>query len=207
MCVLLIEDLDAGAGRVDAGTQYTVNTQLVNATLMNIADNPTNVQLPGSYDMTPIHRVPIIVTGNDFSTLYAPLVRDGRMDKFYWEPDRHDRIGIVNGIFAADGLSTWEVEQLVEMFEDRSIDFFSSLRSRLYDEQVRQFINRVGLERVSTRLLNSLEAPPEFHKPSFDLQTLEHFGQLMMEESQRLQKMRLVDEYMLRSGPAYDRRG
>jgi hypothetical protein len=28
-------------------TQYTVNNQMVNATLMNIADSPTNVQLPG----------------------------------------------------------------------------------------------------------------------------------------------------------------
>lgn len=31
------------------GTQYTVNNQMVNATLMNIADSPTNVQLPGVY--------------------------------------------------------------------------------------------------------------------------------------------------------------
>ena len=50
MAVLMINDLDAGAGRFDRMTQYTVNTQLVNNTLMNIADNPTNVQLPGSYD-------------------------------------------------------------------------------------------------------------------------------------------------------------
>ncbi|NEO88951.1 MAG: AAA family ATPase, partial [Moorea sp. SIO3G5] len=85
MCVLMINDLDAGAGRFDERTQYTVNTQLVHGTLMNIADNPTNVQLPGSYDSQPIHRVPIIVTGNDFSTLYAPLTRDGRMTKFYWQ--------------------------------------------------------------------------------------------------------------------------
>ena len=55
MAVLLINDLDAGAGRFDRLTQYTVNTQLVNATLMNIADNPTNVQLPGSYDLSLIH--------------------------------------------------------------------------------------------------------------------------------------------------------
>ncbi|MDB9483766.1 AAA family ATPase, partial [Dolichospermum circinale CS-537/05] len=57
MCVLMINDLDAGAGRFDEGTQYTVNTQLVNATLMNIADNPTDVQLPGSYDSNPLCRV------------------------------------------------------------------------------------------------------------------------------------------------------
>jgi hypothetical protein len=46
---LFINDLDAGAGRMGLGTQYTVNNQMVNATLMNIADNPTNVQLPGVY--------------------------------------------------------------------------------------------------------------------------------------------------------------
>ena len=197
MCALLIEDLDAGAGRVDRGTQYTVNTQLVNATLMNIADNPTNVQLPGSYDSNLIKRVPIIVTGNDFSTLYAPLVRDGRMDKFYWEPDRTDRIGIIQGIFAADGLSPWEIEQLVDLFPDRSIDFFSALRSRLYDEQVRNFINSVGIDRVSLRLLNSIEPPPEFRSPDFSLHKLKEFGNLLLEEAQHVQKMRLVEEYML----------
>ncbi|KAF0932746.1 hypothetical protein E2562_012087 [Oryza meyeriana var. granulata] len=74
MCALFINDLDAGA------TQYTVNNQMVNATLMNIADSPTNVKLPGQYSRQDNPRVPVVVTGNDFSTLYAPLIRDGRMD-------------------------------------------------------------------------------------------------------------------------------
>lgn len=66
-------------------TQMTVNNQIVVGTLMNLADNPTRVSIGQDWresDMT--HRVPIIFTGNDFSTLYAPLIRDGRMDKFYW---------------------------------------------------------------------------------------------------------------------------
>jgi hypothetical protein len=63
MCSLFINDLDAGAGRMGSMTQYTVNNQMVNATLMNIADNPTNVQLPGVYKVNPIPRVPIICTG------------------------------------------------------------------------------------------------------------------------------------------------
>merc|ERR1719217_2050734 len=75
MSSLYINDLDAGAGRMGGTTQYTVNNQMVNATLMNIADNPTNVQLPGVYQNDEIPRVPVVVTGNDFSTLYAPLVR------------------------------------------------------------------------------------------------------------------------------------
>ncbi|GAA0175684.1 hypothetical protein LIER_41959 [Lithospermum erythrorhizon] len=83
MCCLFIDDLDAGAGRMGGTTQYTVNNQMVNATLMNIAVSLTNVQLPGMYNKEEIPCVPIIVTGNDFSTLYAPLIRDGRMEKFY----------------------------------------------------------------------------------------------------------------------------
>ena len=63
MCSLFINDLDAGAGRMGLGTQYTVNNQMVNATLMNIADNPTNVQMPGVYKNEEIPRVPVICTG------------------------------------------------------------------------------------------------------------------------------------------------
>lgn len=195
MTVLMINDLDAGAGRFDQGTQYTVNTQLVNGTLMNIADNPTNVQLPGSYDEKPIHRVPILVTGNDFSTLYAPLIRDGRMEKFYWEPDRSDRVGIVGGIFQRDGLSRQDVETLVDRFPNQSIDFFSALRARLYDEQVRQFIHDIGFERVSLRVVNSDEAPPEFRLPDFSLQHLLEVGSLMVGEQERVRRMRLSREY------------
>ncbi|MBF2066701.1 MAG: ribulose bisphosphate carboxylase small subunit [Calothrix sp. C42_A2020_038] len=195
MCVLMINDLDAGAGRFDEGTQYTVNTQLVNATLMNIADNPTDVQLPGSYDPTPLPRIPIIVTGNDFSTLYAPLIRDGRMEKFYWEPDRDDKIGIVEGIFESDGLSRRQIEEFVDTFINQSIDFFSALRSRIYDEQIRHFIHEVGIDKVSQRVVNSIEGPPKFRKPDFSLQHLIEMGNLMVGEQQRVQNSQLVEEY------------
>jgi ribulose bisphosphate carboxylase small subunit len=195
MAALVIHDLDAGAGRFDAGTQYTVNTQLVNATLMNIADNPTNVQLPGSYDETPLHRVPIIVTGNDLSTLYAPLIRDGRMVKFYWQPDRSDRIGIVGGMFEQDDLSKSEVEQLVDRFSHQSLDFFSALRSRIYDEQILHYIHTVGLESVSHLVVNSEEGPPQFAKPDFSLRHLLEQGNLMVAEQERVRQMQLVQEY------------
>ncbi len=193
MCALMINDIDAGAGRVDSTTQYTVNTQLVNATLMNIADNPTNVQLPGSYDERPIRRVPIIVTGNDFSTLYAPLVRDGRMEKFYWEPDRADRIGIVGGIFPE--LNKGDVITLVDQFKGQPIDFFSAIRSHLFDEQVRQFIQTVGLGRLSVRVVNSLEPPPEFQPPDFSMPNLLRVGQLLQVEQQRVASSTLKEDY------------
>ncbi len=195
MCVLMINDLDAGAGRFDRGTQYTVNTQLVNGTLMNIADNPTDVQLPGSYDSTPLQRIPIIVTGNDFSTLYAPLIRDGRMEKFFWEPNRDDKVGIVSGIFAPDGLPKSDIEKLVDTYINQPIDFFSALRSRIYDEQIRSFIHSTGFEKVSLRVVNSTEGAPTFAKPNFQLPRLMEYANLMVQEQQRVENSGLVREY------------
>ena len=43
--------------------------------------------------------MPIIVTGNDLSTLFAPLVRDGRMAKFYWQPSRNDLQNILHQMY------------------------------------------------------------------------------------------------------------
>lgn len=94
---------------------------MVNATLMNLADNPTNVQLPGVYAKEEIPRVPIVCTGNDFSTLYAPLIRDGRMEKFYWSPTREDRVGVCQGIFRDDGIPEAAVTQLVDTFQARML--------------------------------------------------------------------------------------
>ena len=73
------------------------------------------------YNKEEIPRVPIIVTGNDFSTLYAPLIRDGRMEKFYWAPTREDRIGVAKGIFRLDGIKDEEVVKLVDTFPGQSI--------------------------------------------------------------------------------------
>ena len=196
MCVLLINDLDAGAGRMDQTTQYTVNTQLVNGTLMNIADNPTDVQLPGSYDTQPIQRVPILVTGNDFSTLYAPLVRDGRMDKFYWQPKPEDRLGIVQGIFEPDRLSVSVIEQLVNHFADQVIDFFGALRSRVYDEQVRDFIRSIGIGKISTYLVNNPERQVKLQPPPLTLDYLIELGEAMVGEQYRLQNSGLAQDYL-----------
>ena len=58
------------ATRAQGGATHLVGNQMVGTTLMTLADNPTNVQLPGQYQVEEIH-FPVIAAGNDFSTLYA----------------------------------------------------------------------------------------------------------------------------------------
>ncbi|KZV26120.1 ribulose bisphosphate carboxylase/oxygenase activase, chloroplastic [Dorcoceras hygrometricum] len=196
MCCLFINDLDAGAGRMGGTTQYTVNNQMVNATLMNIADNPTNVQLPGMYNKQENPRVPIIVTGNDFSTLYAPLIRDGRMEKFYWAPTRDDRIGVCKGIFRTDNVSPEAVIKLVDTFPGQSIDFFGALRARVYDDLVRQWIGGVGVESIGRKLVNSREGPPKFEQPKMTLEKLLEYGYMLVQEQDNVKRVQLADKYL-----------
>jgi len=197
MSVLFINDLDAGAGRMGGTTQYTVNNQMVNATLMNIADNPTNVQLAGTYNNDEIPRVPIICTGNDFSTLYAPLIRDGRMDKFYWNPTREDRIGVALGIFKGDGINEAEVATIVDSFPGQSIDFFGALRAKVYDAKVREWIGSVGIENLNKSLVNvGRGGGATFDKPNMTLQMLMDFGAQLVNEQDNVKRVQLADEYL-----------
>ncbi|KAF0896949.1 hypothetical protein E2562_030795 [Oryza meyeriana var. granulata] len=196
MCCLFINDLDAGAGRMGGTTQYTVNNQMVNATLMNIADNPTNVQLPGMYNKEENPRVPIIVTGNDFSTLYAPLIRDGRMEKFYWAPTRDDRVGVCKGIFRTDNVPDEDIVKLVDSFPGQSIDFFGALRARVYDDEVRKWVTGTGVENIGKRLVNSREGPPEFEQPKMTIEKLMEYGYMLVREQENVKRVQLADKYL-----------
>ncbi|KAH9615437.1 hypothetical protein KSS87_015117 [Heliosperma pusillum] len=196
MCALFINDLDAGAGRMGGTTQYTVNNQMVNATLMNIADNPTNVQLPGMYNKQENARVPIIVTGNDFSTLYAPLIRDGRMEKFYWAPTREDRIGVCTGIFRTDNVAQEDVITIVDSFPGQSIDFFGALRARVYDDEVRRWVSEVGIDGIGKKLVNSRDGPVTFAQPKMTLAKLLEYGNMLVQEQENVKRVQLADKYM-----------
>ncbi|MBD2099636.1 AAA family ATPase [Leptolyngbya sp. FACHB-261] len=195
VAVLVIHDIDAGAGRWAGATQYTVNTQIVTATLMAIADNPTRVQLPGSYSSEPTARVPIIVTGNDFSTLYAPLTRDGRMTKFLWQPATEERREIVRQLFSEDRIAQAEVDRLVAHFPDRPVDFFGAIRSRLYDDQLLSQLKNWGLENINLKLVNNDGKPPVFDPPRLTLDLLVHWGE-QIEQEQSAIDSGLSSEYM-----------
>ena len=142
---LVINDIDAGCG-VYENTQRTVNTQMVVSTLMNIADDPNHV--PSAADwrgMPKFHpRVPIIVTGNDLSRVFAPLLRDGRMEKFYWAPTREDLTSIVGYMYREDdAIDVAAVHALLDAFPGQSLDFYGALRAATYDGTIRTWIKDV----------------------------------------------------------------
>ncbi|XP_012067437.1 ribulose bisphosphate carboxylase/oxygenase activase, chloroplastic isoform X3 [Jatropha curcas] len=124
MSCLMINDIDAGLGRF-GNTQMTVNNQIVVGTLMNLSDNPTRVSIGQDWRESDVtKRIPIIVTGNDFSRIYAPLIRDGRMEKFYWQPNHEDIVNIVHRMYEKDGISKDEVISIVNTFPNQGMQSY-----------------------------------------------------------------------------------
>ncbi|KAJ9178880.1 hypothetical protein P3X46_010727 [Hevea brasiliensis] len=199
MSCLMINDIDAGLGRF-GNTQMTVNNQIVVGTLMNLSDNPTRVSIGQDWRESDVtNRVPIIVTGNDFSTIYAPLIRDGRMEKFYWQPDREDIVNIVHRMYEEDGVSRDEVISIVNTFPNQALDFYGALRSRTYDKSISKWIDDIGgVENLGDTLLKRRknEELPVFTPPRQTLEALLESGYSLIKEQQLIMENKLSKEYM-----------
>ncbi|PSC73399.1 ribulose bisphosphate carboxylase oxygenase chloroplastic [Micractinium conductrix] len=203
---LMINDLDAGLGHFE-NTQITVNNQMVVGTLMNLCDNPTRVSIgQGWMEDDVIKRIPIIVTGNDFSTIFAPLVRDGRMDKFYWDPTEGDLIGILHQMYKDDGLSEHDMLALLRAFPAQTLDFFGALRASTYDGQIRDWIKQdvihgdiaeenENMKELGKRLLKQ-EDLPVFEPVDLTLEMLMAEGRRLVQEQEFVNSMRLSQEYL-----------
>jgi hypothetical protein len=121
---IVIDDVDTTVGEWENNTG-TVNHQQVLAQLMHLADRPCDVENIGQID-----RVPIFVTGNDFSKLYPPLRRPGRMTVLHWAPTPEERHGVVTHIL--NGLSDRKtVAHLLASYPRHPVSFFAELRAQL----------------------------------------------------------------------------
>jgi hypothetical protein len=128
-----------------------VNTQMVCAQLMDLVDRPNQVE------GIETRRIPIIVTGNDFEKLYAPLVRAGRMMGFEWIPTQEEKIRMIHNLFP--DLKMTEIDELfthlANTFEALESDkkqipiaFFSHLQSMIHDNNLWRLTQEYGSQKV-----------------------------------------------------------
>ena len=68
------------------------------------------------------------------------------------------------------------------------------MRSQVYDEQITQFIQSVGIENIARSVVNTLKVPA-FAKPNFQLEHLIAVGKTLVQEQDRVRTMGLVSEY------------
>ena len=161
---IVINDFDTGGGRWGDLVQYTVNSQTLFGELMHLCDYPRSV------DRKDTERIPIIITGNDFSKLYRPLVRTGRMSLFSWEPTTDELTDILQPLFP--DLSRLERQRLALEFPDKSISFFAHLKGLALQELLLPLLD----SEEPRDLLVRLKRDPNLVTLTYDLSCLLALG-------------------------------
>lgn len=160
---IVIDDFDTTVGEWEYNTG-TVNHQQVIAQIMHLADSPEQLEKIGT-----VRRVPIFLTGNDFSKLYPPLRRPGRMLSFFWSPDSSEMEAIVSTIL--DFLPPEPLKSLVAKYQMAPISFFAEIRVRL----LRDACSRV-MERWDSNMRSVIKEPERYRMytlASFDPESID----------------------------------
>lgn len=142
--VLVVNDIDTVLGDWGELVQYTVNRQVVYGQLMAFCDHPH--QVAGKET----RRVPIILTGNNPSILYRPLLRPGRMRVMRWEPTVEDKTEIVSGLFPS--IPSPELHRLIRGLMHQPVSFWSDAKAWIWEQRMRSWVSRNGRETLTAAL-------------------------------------------------------
>lgn len=161
LAVVLVNDVDTGLGTWGKSEKHTVNQINVFGELMHLVDYPALVAGKET------NRIPIIITGNDFTKLYNPLVRAGRMSAFEWIPTTEEKAEIIQSIYpelTKDECYKLVVElneqlmgELPEQIKFLPVAFFSHLRANLLDEDLWDEVEEGGLDKTVDSILRGYE--------------------------------------------------
>ncbi|GEM_PF-846667 len=129
-CVsILIDDFHMGIANQDSKIEKTINSNLLTGRMMNLAEHSNE------------RKIPIILTGNDFSMVYAPLIRSGRADMFEWKPDFKEKISIVKNILDPFvKLDNTEYIKFFNTFKNATVSDFAQLKNDIRKKYVWEMI-------------------------------------------------------------------
>ena len=130
---LVIEDFHKSiATNNGSNITKTANADILIGRMMNLSDNPYRHGI----------RVPIILTGNDFTTIYSPLTRNGRMDFFDWIPTFEEKEYIVYHMYSKffPSISFEDVHNLVLKYKEMDIAFFQSITNDFMIQSIQSTI-------------------------------------------------------------------
>ena len=193
-CAIVIDDIDAALGQWGNLVQYTMNRQLLIKTLIDLADNPYKInkndnEIRIEYETS---RIPIIITMNDETKMYSPLMRNGRTKRFQWVPGEGDVCNTVNSIFD----NTFKVEELNNIIfqlntyastKDANrykyglpISLFSDIKSCLYDEEILKIINKYGLSKKASSFFGRYKVRKT---KNLSVETIYEIGQTLIDKN------------------------
>ena len=146
LVAIIIDDFHKGIINDNENVKKTINSNILIGHMMNLAEHNGSIHIP------------IILTANELSNIYAPLLRIGRADIFLWKPFPDERREVVFSIissFIAEKDDN-KFEQFYKKYSNQNIAFFAQLknqwRKNLLKEQLQKIetFNQLNLSRIDS---------------------------------------------------------
>lgn len=152
LVAIVIDDFHKGIANEDENIKKTINTDVLIGYMMNIAEHNGAVHIP------------IILTANDISKIYAPLLRTGRADKFFWKPRLGEKKEVVYKILCSfmGERDENKFNRFFDQFCNENIAFFAQLENQWRKGLIKKTIhnistfNEVNIQRINN-FVNSSE--------------------------------------------------
>lgn len=117
---LVIDDFHLSIAVTKNHSSHTTNADTLLSALMNIADKKSEL------------KAPIILIGNNFTDLYAPLTRLGRMNISTWSPTIMDKVEIIKRLIIKHNhdiscISTDIIKKFIEYYNNQYIGFYEQV--------------------------------------------------------------------------------
>ena len=127
---IVIDDFHQGIINNDDNIKKTINTNILTGFMMNIAEQN------GEY------QIPIILTANSLSNIYEPLLRIGRADIFYWEPNIEEKREIVKSILGKYVKTSRmnDFEHFYYKYRHNNIAFFSQIENQYRKNIIKKMV-------------------------------------------------------------------
>jgi len=115
--VIIIDDFQKSVVNTNEKIEKTINTELLTGYLMNLTERKGE------------EKIPIILTANDLTDIYQPLLRFGRTDVFMWEPTQQEKLEIVTQILSIVA-GQKVIAAFFKEYSQEPISFFAQLLNR-----------------------------------------------------------------------------
>ncbi|OUO73130.1 AAA family ATPase [Anaeromassilibacillus sp. An250] len=170
---ILIDDFHMGNATTDEKVNKTINSNLLIGYMMNLAE------------AIPKQRIPIILTGNDFSKVYPALIRDGRADIFFWEPTSDEKYETVKSLYGSILLDrdTGNFKKFFLKYQDCNVAFFAQLINDLRRKQLSDQIAQI--DSVSTTSIKYLSQSIRMHLDKITLSQLDELATQRKKDRER----------------------
>ncbi len=131
---IIIDDFHKGIANEDENIKKTINTSVLIGYMMNIAEHNGSIHIP------------IILTANDLSKIYSPLLRTGRADIFSWKPKSEEKKEIVFNIlnpFVSEKKES-EFLKFYKKYCNENVAFFAQLKNQWRKKVLKEAIHNVS---------------------------------------------------------------